>query len=393
MKNTLYISNIEYKYNNNLDYESNASVTIQEFNEFNIFVKAHGVNIDCNPNCDNWILMACLFPAMEFCDSIYIDGIVDEEIIVNLTELNVVWNSWRPDKYKIISIEAKEVINKKYHPLKKSNGHLFAYSGGVDAMATLLRHRYLIEGWRKREISAAIVVHGLDMLLDKESDFITVLYSAKRSLDSADVNIITVKTNIRSLPINWEDSCGLSLAAVAASMGGGYAGVVFGSDSRDYQSPVIPWGSNPIIDRFYNTKRFEVFTDGCELSRIDKIKLVLNYPKFSEEIRVCWQPNSGGRNCCRCEKCLRTQAMMLACGLSIPSCFNEKANAKLIKNIELKNGIHLRSWSEILDVAKCNGINDEWLLSVQKILNNFNKKRKITLIKKIINKIKKYFDV
>jgi hypothetical protein len=50
--------------------------------------------------------------------------------------------------------------------------------------------------------------------------------------------------------------------------------------------------------------------DGAGLMRADKIAAITHWPETYARLRVCWKNVDGLNNCCRCEKCLRTMAML-----------------------------------------------------------------------------------
>lgn len=73
------------------------------------------------------------------------------------------------------------------------------------------------------------------------------------------------------------------------------------------------WGtytcsSDPVTDNFTRFCGCQVFHDGYEFSRVEKIQNIINYSQKENikiPLRVCWESKNGG-NCCHCEKCCRT---------------------------------------------------------------------------------------
>jgi len=53
----------------------------------------------------------------------------------------------------------------------------------------------------------------------------------------------------------------------------------------------------------FSTDQLKMYTDGAELSRLEKIRIIANYKPAYKYLNVCTEQDE---NCCRCEKCLRT---------------------------------------------------------------------------------------
>ena len=194
------------------------------------------------------------------------------------------------------------------------HGYLFAFSGGVDASATLLRHSDNSLGWRRLPIGSAVLVHGFDIPHTDSAGFNRALVKAKRITASLGVSLVTVRTNIKELPVNWEDACAADVASILHVFNEVYDGGVFASD-EPYKSPLLPWGSNPVSNPFLGTQSFPIRTDGAELSRLEKIKLVARNKAVVDNIRVCWEGKVAGNNCGTCEKCVRTQLELAVIGI------------------------------------------------------------------------------
>ena len=74
--------------------------------------------------------------------------------------------------------------------------------------------------------------------------------------------------------------------------------------------------SYPFVDSELKMGATECFHDGFSFSRIKKIQNIVNYvekSKTSFPLKVCFNPRNG-ENCCKCEKCLRTMAMIKIAG-------------------------------------------------------------------------------
>lgn len=78
--------------------------------------------------------------------------------------------------------------------------------------------------------------------------------------------------------------------------------VIGSSHTKDF---AIPYGTHPLIDNSLNAAGIQMFHDGADTHRNEKIKNVAQF-KSKTPLRVCWKRDQKGGNCCRCSKCLRT---------------------------------------------------------------------------------------
>lgn len=93
-----------------------------------------------------------------------------------------------------------------------------------------------------------------------------------------------------------------------------------------------PWGSDPRIDSAFEFATVgRVFHDGYELSRQDKINVIVNFQKKLNEkyfIRVC---SFNDKNCRRCEKCFRTTVELIAEGADL-ECYDLSTDGDLLEH-------------------------------------------------------------
>ncbi|MEV6597211.1 hypothetical protein AB0M36_10155 [Actinoplanes sp. NPDC051346] len=200
------------------------------------------------------------------------------------------------------------------------------YSGGVDSITTLLRHR--------EEVDCIVTVWGADVelgntaLWDHLSSIVTAAPARPRTRH------VVARSNLREAldelrlnrdfdrgfaSTNWWGAVqhGLALtslvAPVAVRLGLGRV-LVSSSHSVGFR---VPWGSNPELDSLVRWSGGRVEHDGFELDRQDKVSRVVA-PWLAQghklTLAVCYQldRDGAGVNCGRCEKCMRTISGLLA---------------------------------------------------------------------------------
>lgn len=188
------------------------------------------------------------------------------------------------------------------------------FSGGVDAYTTLLRHY--------EEQPDLITIHGADIAIEDEKQWENVVaYNASTEAIKANAKY-SIEINLREFLTyeiesllegqGWwgriQHGMALTTATAPISYVNHYKTVYIGS-TRSSKMPFSPWGSMPEIDdkvRFGNTF---VSHDGYELTRLNKIQVILKLSdkyKVRPPLRVCYSDFKEYLNCGKCEKCCRT---------------------------------------------------------------------------------------
>ncbi|GGQ40451.1 hypothetical protein [Couchioplanes azureus] len=200
------------------------------------------------------------------------------------------------------------------------------YSGGVDSVTTLLRHRPAVD--------CVVTVWGADVELGNAGlwDRLSAIVAAAPVRPGT--RHVVARSNLREAldelrlnrdfdrgfaSTNWWGAVqhGLALtslvAPVAVRLGLGRV-LVSSTHSAGFR---VPWGSNPELDNLVRWSGGRVEHDGFELERQDKLAHVVA-PWLARgdklALAVCYQLDRDGTgvNCGRCEKCLRTISGLLA---------------------------------------------------------------------------------
>lgn len=308
-------------------------------------------------------LLAALFPAMREGGRLQVHGPVSRSLIVNASEFCAVWRTWRPSKYKPVEIESEERPDRPTRPDK----WIQAFSGGIDACTTLYRNTQKLIGPRSREIGACLMVHGLDIPEHDTCAFEVAHRSAKAITDSVGVPLNTIKTNLKVVGSNWEDEFALIIAACLSVFNGGFGGGLISGDNT-YATPSLPWGSNPVSNHFLGSEHFPIHTDASEMTRLEKVGLLRDWPEALKNIRVCWEGPVTGENCGRCEKCVRTQLEFLVQGMDPSSCFAHSLTKGEVSRIVARNKPQLELFEDMARVCRTNSIHDWWAKELNTIV-------------------------
>lgn len=315
------------------------------------------------PSHCNAFVVATLFLAMDYPAELVVHGAVDRTLLQNLMEFQTAWVSWR-SRYQLIEITADREIDTlgKTGDISTNNYQaVTTFSGGVDSCFTLGRHTKFEVGRQHQNLTAGLMVHGFDISLDQPEVFSRALARSKIILDSVGVDLIPLVTNFRELDQDWEDAHGAAIVSCLMFLENLYPlGLV--ASSFPYKSLVFPYGSNPLTDRYLSSSSFQVIHDGAGYSRVEKIKEISNWQEVRDHLRVCWQGAKLDKNCCQCEKCIRSILGFRALGAGLPSCFPQDVTNQQIADLEVRQQFHLEAYfPPILDTAKARGINEPWV--------------------------------
>ena len=130
------------------------------------------------------------------------------------------------------------------------------------------------------------------------------------------LKLLKAKTNLRQFEvyITGNDFGHLSFATFISSV------ALILNISRhyipsSYNYPYLdPDGSHPMSDHLLSTESVEIIHCNADVKRIEKIEFISQFPETYSCLRVCGFYSVGLKNCCRCEKCLRTMTSLALFG-------------------------------------------------------------------------------
>lgn len=206
-----------------------------------------------------------------------------------------------------------------------TDGSVVFFSGGLDAVQTLVSH---ID-----EKPHLLTIWGADIRYDNTDGWEIVRRGVEDSARKFDLPVDIIRSSFREfdneavlqnrfskqLKDGWwhgvKHGIGLLGHASPYAYLYGLSTVYIASTNCPADGPVR-CASNPLTDNHVRYNGAKVIHDGFEYSRQDKVRNVVNYVKKTGtkiSLRVCWETQTGA-NCCKCEKCYRTMAGLLAEG-------------------------------------------------------------------------------
>jgi hypothetical protein len=188
-------------------------------------------------------------------------------------------------------------------------GRAVCFTGGVDSFFSLLGDQH--------QPTHLLYVVGFDVGLDDTRRIAEVTELVRTGAAARGLQAAIVLTDLREHPrfasISWEHTHGAALAAVGHLLSGTIGTLVI---PPSYAADrLVPWGSRPDLDPGWSVPgRLQVEHGDAAGRRLDRVRAIAHDPLVHRHLRVCWQNVGTDLNCGRCEKCVRTMAMLAGTG-------------------------------------------------------------------------------
>lgn len=266
--------------------------------------------------CDGFAVS--LLPlAMALGENLQIRGAISPRLLWGMEEYQRIQTAWKPTPFRKIGIVADELKEAHVEPAPLGVGCTF--SGGVDSFYTLLNHLSENESNSSYRISHCVMINGFEWLdadLDNTGAFLNIHQAYEPIMEKYGLQLIVVRTNFRLFisMVILKQSFAAHVTVPALILGRLFSCfLVAGSYRFDefYRD-----GSHPIIDHLISTETLETVHDAGEVTRIQKTEVISRWEVTYSTLRVCFSITEIGEytgsieNCCRCEKCIRTIAML-----------------------------------------------------------------------------------
>jgi 7-cyano-7-deazaguanine synthase in queuosine biosynthesis len=250
---------------------------------------------------------AALLPAMKVGVPVYLPGGASCKLLAGVNVIQEIFRCWFPD-FTSISIQPRSAPTPPAAPTRQAASF---FSGGVDSFYTLLK--------RRDEIDKLILVHGFDFHLKDQGVRDRVSRAMRAAARELGKSLIEVETNVQQFSeqfLHWNFYHGAALASVALLLSPLF-GRIYVPSSHTY-ADAFPWGSHPLVDPLWGIENLTIVHDGCEATRVDKLRFISASETALKYLRVCYQNRKpewqGAYNCGQCEKCLRTKVNLCLVG-------------------------------------------------------------------------------
>lgn len=310
-------------------------------------------------------VIACLLTCMKARCGLTVEGLVSSGLLANLADFQAAFCARHPDYHPITITTFAELPPTRD---AEAEGGLVAFSGGVDGAFSIYRHSPHTgpSDAVRRPIRAALLVHGFDVPLEQREMFRDVAAGCVGLTDGARIPLLTVETNLRTLPVPWVDSFGAAIAAALSAFSDDFRFGLIGS-AYSYDRTRLDHGSNPLNDPLLSSDQFQLVHDGANFGRIDKLRVIAEFPAVRRHLRVCWQGGTA-HNCCRCEKCIRTILMLDFLGAPTMAAFPHMVTPVQLDTLVLGSSGAIDEISYLLDAVRASQRHFWWAAPLQRCL-------------------------
>lgn len=253
----------------------------------------------------NALLCLFLMPAMALGVPLRVEAPVCPRLLDGARRSARLFAAWFPDRLADVPIECPlSAAAIPAWPAPAASARFSScFSAGVDSFFTLRRHR--------ERIGRLVYLHGFDVLHRNEARRRVVAGNLRTIADACGVPLVLFESDMRDfsdpLVNHTEHHHGAILAALGHLLRPVHDRLLIPS-SNDYRF-LFPYGSHPMADPLWSSRRLEIVHDGSLAHRTAKLESLLDDPVARNHLRVCAKAVDQ-LNCGRCEKCLRTMAIL-----------------------------------------------------------------------------------
>jgi hypothetical protein len=310
-------------------------------------------------SCYDGFLFAILFKAMQVGEDLYLDFVISNDALKNATYYIEAWHNLLPQEYKKIKLlPLHRMYSSSQHQDK--NGVIAAFSGGVDASFTLIRHQEKDWGDASYHIQSVLSVHGFDIPSHKYDEYQKFYERVSPIFEQYHCQRFKIWTDLREKSQqDWEMSFSAQLASCLHLFSEHFNTALIAS-SEPYTDMFVPWGSTPATDFLLSGDAMRLVHDGAGYSRTEKVERISKNLAASTYIKVCWQNQSIG-NCGQCEKCYRTRLNFMAVGVDQPACFDNKIQLAKIPAMKINSEPRAKELLSIMQYTKKHQVQQTWV--------------------------------
>jgi len=312
------------------------------------------------------LLAAALLPAMKLGAPLHLANPISPKLLGAVDQIQDIFHAWDT---ALIPVSVK-APTKSITAADSVRQVACFFSGGVDSFYTILKHR--------DEIDQLIFVHGFDIRLADADVWARISGSIHTAAAELGKPLIEVATNLQEFSdtfLHWNFYHGAALASVALLLSPLFRKVYVPATHTYAQ--LLPWGSHPLVDPLWSTETVEIIHDGCEATRLDKVRLLANSATALKYLRVCYKnrraPWKDVYNCGQCEKCLRTKInLYLAGALDRCATFDHRLDLEAISHLPIPNESVRAYILENLEAAQRLGTDQALMQAMQNSLHSYD---------------------
>lgn len=256
------------------------------------------------------ILVGLLLQAMELNEDVELEGPVSSLLIHNIRNFFIPMMSQAFPKRHHIKVTSGGLIDEFANGDSVCSG----FSGGIDSFASIIQH-FVNESSEKYRITHLLFnnvgSHGSEEP-ERGRKFFNERYWSLCSFAS-EVGLPFVKVDS-----NLSEICDIDFITMHSALNAAVPLLLQNKFHRHYYASAFRYADcsvtatsdlayfDPFALHLLSTDSLECISTGCQMSRVEKTKLVSEYEPSYRYLNVCVDPAFEGRNCSVCFKCART---------------------------------------------------------------------------------------
>lgn len=286
------------------------------------------------------------------------EGVVSSELISKTAQLKEYFDYGTSQGKTTISSQ----IGKHQPGTRKGVSQFFTL--GVDSFFTLATHR--TESSQRN----LIYIDGFDVPLINTHLLQIIHQRILTVCQSTHDRPVFIRSNLREISdpiIGWGQFHVAALAAAATLTA--TKKVYLPGESFDWPD----WGLRAGVDKLFSFDGQQLELVGHNVPRDITIKKIKRSPfskLFQKLVRVCWinvEQKNSPYNCSMCQKCLRTQLTMLACGYKNTPTFSN-LDSRAINNLSLNAHVY-QEWCRLYKIMSRKKVNLELTTAIKNLID------------------------
>ena len=250
-----------------------------------------------DPDVADLLVPALLLPAMKLGEPLELPAPISPRLAHATTRIQTIFRCWEP-RLAMVDVRAP----RRMPPDVTAAATALFYSGGVDSSYSLTKN-LIAHPLNEDVFTHLISIHGLDVRIGdpQEAVYDRMLTDAEIVARRVGKEVVNVTTNVqelmRMLGIPWGVlGHGSGLASVGLLLQQMFRTIYVAPMSGSYLW-TKPSGSHPFLDPLWSTESLTFVHDGCEASRLDRIRMLAAHPIVLDALHVCWSHDSVQYNC------------------------------------------------------------------------------------------------
>lgn len=282
----------------------------------NIYFYKYDINMEDIPEGIAIIpFLGDILPVVWLTNSILIINELDKNYYESISEVKKAYIKMYPEANFLGEVKVKKIVDYTY---ESSSKVCQLFSGGVDSVSTYLSI--------KEKNPELITIWGSDIPIENDFGWKRLEKVVKEFGKNNNSKNIILKSNFRKIyssrkltkdfsgqiKTNWWLGIQHGIALISLVIPYAYKNkikTIYIPASFNKYDQNVKCASYPTIDEAIKFGSGNVIHEGFNYTRQDKILLISNYLKETDDkninLKVCWEGDDG-KNCSRCEKCLRT---------------------------------------------------------------------------------------